>query len=117
MVADGAIPASSTPSVNLALILISNPDLNAPLASRCFFFGAACHGFSVVAVFLPPGAVAAVLLAEHDAVEPKANKGRCWEGAGLPVPVQHTSCRLSECNSKKFNANGRFGNASCLEFP
>lgn len=66
MVADGAIPASSTPSVNLALILISNPDLNAQLASRCFFFGATCHGSSVVAVFLPPDAVAAVLLAEQD---------------------------------------------------
>ena len=47
----------------------------------------------VVAVaLLPLDAVAAVGLAEQDALEPQANKERCWIGTGLPVPVQHTSC-------------------------
>ncbi|MDC8863138.1 hypothetical protein ACI731_12575 [Escherichia coli] len=46
-------------------------------------------------------AAATVSLAEQDAVEPQVSKGRCWTGAGLPVPVQHTSCLLPPCDSMR----------------
>lgn len=46
-------------------------------------------------------AAATVSLAEQDAVEPQVSKGRCWTGAGLPVPVQHTSCPLPLCDSMR----------------
>lgn len=52
-------------------------------------------------------------------------------GAGLPVPVQHTSCRLNICTSNKFRAifgslqhyiaknllNPKLLYLSCLELP
>ena len=89
------------------LFFICHPNLYRFSTSpwRCFFFGVICHGLRSCCCFSALRRGSGWGLAEQDAVEPQANKGRCWMGAGLPVPVQHTSCRPIKRKHVRISAN------------